>query len=176
LIRLHNDKGGNLSADAPYQIGDRWEMGVTPAWNSRQPPHIEDRQIIPFRKIDNIGIEGVKTFIKSHNFGNRLISGSLENAFEGCLNLCGTKNFVNEKRIPTFSTQFWITDQDLRHTMLFGKHYYFYNDIRLTFVGFQEPIDKIPADTLIRLSLANWWDGDGSGEKRCYLQLSGWYL
>jgi hypothetical protein len=21
----------------------------------------------------------------------------------------------------------------------------------------------------------NWWDGDGSGEDRCYLQLSGWY-
>ena len=26
LIRIHNDRGGNLPADAPYEIGDRWSM------------------------------------------------------------------------------------------------------------------------------------------------------
>lgn len=177
LIRLHNNNGGNLRADAPYEIGDRWEICVASAWNPRQPPHIEDRQTTPFRKIDNIGIEGIKNFIKSHSFGNRLVTGRIENAFEGCLNFCGTKNFINKKRVPAFSTQFWIADQDLRHTVLYDdKHFYYYDNIRLKYVGFQNHMDRIPAGTIIRLSLANWWDGDGSGEMRCYLQLSGWYL
>lgn len=47
---------------------------------------------------------------------------------------------------------------------------------KLKFVGFQTIIPYIPKGTIIRLSLANWWNGDGSGEDRCYLQLSGWYM
>lgn len=82
---------------------------------------------------------------------------------------------VNREDIPSFSTQFWIADSDLIYTEQFGKHYYRYKQTRLKFVGFQEIVKRIPAGTIIRLSLANWWDGDGSGEDRCYLQLSGWY-
>jgi hypothetical protein len=47
------------------------------------------------------------------------------------------------------------------------------------FVGFDEPVDVIPAASLIRLSLARWWkhpEADEDFELRCYLQLSGWYL
>ena len=48
----------------------------------------------------------------------------------------------------------------------------------LTFVGFQEPIGTIPAGALVRVSLAHWWrpEDDHSGELRCYVQLSGWFL
>ncbi|MCB9432602.1 MAG: DNA helicase RecQ [Ardenticatenaceae bacterium] len=48
----------------------------------------------------------------------------------------------------------------------------------LTFVGFQEPPEEIPAGTLLRVSLAHWWQpADRSAEEpRCYLQLSGWFL
>jgi len=35
---------------------------------------------------------------------------------------------------------------------------------------------QIPADTLLRVSLARWWDNEGRHEERCYLQLSGWYV
>lgn len=35
LIRIHNERGGNLSDDAPYEIGDRWIMNVEDAWNAR---------------------------------------------------------------------------------------------------------------------------------------------
>lgn len=176
LIRLHNEKGGNLSLDAPFEIGDRWEMVVETAWNVRPKPHIEDKQTTPIRKIDNIGINGIKNFIRSHNFNGRLTNGALENTFEHCLNLQGSRNFINKDNIPSFSTQFWISDCDLIYREIFGKHYYMYNGIRLKFVGFQPIIQRIPRGTIIRLSLANWWNGDGSGEDRCYLQLSGWYI
>lgn len=175
LVRLHNDRGGNLSIDAPYQIGDRWEMNIKTAWNVRSKPHVEDKQTIPIRKIGNVGTQGIINFIHSHFFGNRLIRGHIQKTFEGCLNFVGNKNFINHNRIPSFSTQFWIADDHLKHIVQYGKHYYLYKEFKIKYVGLQNTIDVIPAGTIIRLSLANWWDGDGSGEDRCYLQLSGWY-
>jgi len=176
LIRLHDDRGGNLPIDSPYEVGDRWDIAIQHAWNARPIPHIEDKQTLPIRKIENIGIHGIIQFLMSKNLGARLTRGPLSQTFEGCLNLCGKKNFVDRNHIPSFSTQFWIPDTNLIHRIEWGKHYYYYNDIRLKFVGFQTDIDIIPAGAIVRLSLANWWDGDDSGEERCYLQLSGWYL
>lgn len=176
LIRIHNEKGGNLPSNSPYEIGDRWEMNVEKAWNARTEPHVEDMQTFPIRKINNVGHVEIVDYISAHSFGKRLTQGRLQDTFEGCLHLTGTRNFINEDNIPTFSTQFWIADQDLIHHESFGKHYYMYNDIRIKFVGYQTLIDQIPCGSIIRLSLANWWNGDGSNENRCYLQLSGWYL
>lgn len=45
----------------------------------------------------------------------------------------------------------------------------------IKFVGFQNPLDIIPAGTLIRVFLARWWASPNDNERRCYLQLSGWY-
>jgi len=45
----------------------------------------------------------------------------------------------------------------------------------LPYVGFASPVDTIPAGTLLRVSLARWWDKYGETEERCSLQLSGWY-
>lgn len=28
LIRLHNEKGGNLKSDAPYMVGERWNLRI----------------------------------------------------------------------------------------------------------------------------------------------------
>ncbi len=175
LIRIHNATGGNLPEDAPFEIGDIWEMSVETAWNVRLIPHIEDKQTTPIRKIGNIGYPGIISFIKTHNFDSRLTTGNLEDTFEGCLKFDGNKNFIDHSNTPSFSTQFWIPDEDLQHEIYFSKNYYRYKNHRLKFVGFQDPIEKIEAGRIIRLSLANWWDGDGSNEERCYLQLSGWY-
>lgn len=175
LVRLHNSNGGNLAVDAPYQVGEIWEVQMQTAWNVRHAPHVEDKQTTPIKKIDNIGINGIINFINTHYFGSRLTRGDLQNTFEGCLNLQGRKNFINRENVPPFSTQFWIADEDLIHSVQFNTHYYLYKGLRLRFVGFQEPVERITAGTIIRLSLANWWDGDSPGEDRCYLQLSGWY-
>lgn len=92
LIRVHNERGGNLTSDAPYQVGDRWDMDVKNAWNARPIPHVEDKQTTPNRKIDNIGIEGVKRFIRNNSFGRKLTVGALSDTFEGKLHLEGTNN------------------------------------------------------------------------------------
>jgi hypothetical protein len=178
FIRIHDENGANLKSDAPYEIGDRWNLNIQTAWNVRPVPHTEDKQTSPINKIENVGIQGIIRYVRDHvyNLGKRITQGSIKNTFDGRIKFLGTKNFVNREDIPSFSTQFWIPDKDLTHVVWYKNHYYMYEDIRIKFVGFQTPIDYIPAGTIIRLSLANWWNGDGSGEDRCYLQLSGWYV
>lgn len=176
LVRLHSDTGANLPIDAPYQIGERWNVNLRTSWHFRPIPHIEDKDTVFLSLINNVGMDGVKQYVKTHDLGNRLVVGDINVTFEGCLHLGGTKNYINRSKIPGFSTQFWITDKELIHCVCFDKHYYMYDGCRIKFVGFQDCIERIPAGTLIRLSLANWWNGDGDGEDRCYLQLSGWYL
>lgn len=175
FIRIHNDRGAHLTADAPYEIGDRWIMNVERAWNCRQPPHGEDKQTKPIVKIEHIGIQGVRDYVRKNAASLRIARGNIANAFQKMLHLDGTKAYISLPRVPPYSTEFWITDKDLRHSEQNNKHYYFYDNVRIPFVGFQEPAETIPAGTIIRLSLANWWD-NGCGEERCYLQLSGWYL
>lgn len=46
----------------------------------------------------------------------------------------------------------------------------------IPYVGLGDTPGIIPEDTLIRLSLAHWWNKDGETEERCYLQVSGFYL
>lgn len=150
-------------------------LNIEKAWNARPLPHTEDMQTFPVSKIEDVGLKGVADFVKSHDLGNRFTKGELAETFEGCLHLEGSKNYINHDRIPSFSTQFWAVDKDLCHKERWNKHFYFYNNVRLKFVGYQTILNVIPTGTIIRLSLANWWD-DGCGEKRCYLQLSGWYL
>lgn len=174
LIRLHNERGGNLTTDAPYEIGDRWEMSVETAWNVRKAPHIEDKQTIPIRKIENVGIYGIIDYVRNHNLGNRLYIGSLNGTFDGCLQ---SRIYVTRDCVPSFSTQFWIPDKTLKHVVSFKKDYYIYQDLKIKYVGFLPAVEKILAGDLVRLSLANWFDGNGEWlEERCYLQISGWYL
>ncbi|MGP1623901.1 dual OB domain-containing protein [Bacteroides heparinolyticus] len=176
FIRIHNERGGHLPFDAPYEIGDRWEMNVEKAWNARPRPHVEDMQTSAIKKINNVGHAGIISYVNTASLGKRLTQGPLQDTFEGCLQLTGKQNFINNDKVPTFSTQFWIADQDLIHLKIYENHYYVYNNIRIKFVGYQTPVELIPCGSIIRLSLANWWDGDGSNEERCYLQLSGWYV
>ena len=65
LIRIHDENGGNLPLDAPYEIGDRWEMEVEQAWNARPKPHTEDRQVRPIRKINRL-FGSIALFIKNN--------------------------------------------------------------------------------------------------------------
>lgn len=182
-VRVLDANGDPHSDDAPYQIGDLWRMHVEEKSPLRLP-HSEDRKTKPLNNeaIDNVGNVGTLKYVEEHKhlLGRRFTQGSLKDTFEGCLHLTGTQNFVNEECIPSFSTQFWIADEDLIYEEVVWegrkKHYYRYKNFRFKFVGCVKPIDRIPKGTVIRLSLARWWDEDGKTEKRCYLQISGWYM
>ena len=177
FVRIHGAKGENLPSDAPYEIGDVWEMDIEKAWNCRPKPHIEDKQVTSSNRIGNVGDKGIISYIHQIEslLGDKLTKGYLGDTFQSCLHLEAGKAFVEEDKVPDFSTQFWIPDEDLICRDVYGSVFYTYRGSRIKFVGLQSPIDRILSGSIVRLSLANWWDGDSSGKNRCYLQLSGWY-
>lgn len=188
LIRIHNERGANLGFDAPYEIGEIWVVQGEPAWNVRPRPHVEDWQISPCNKSgDAMTLGQMVDRIKQYRLklGGRFTDGSLRETFEGTLSsrfcMDGTSSVVVRKdRIPSFSTQFWMPDKPLRLMQKGDKSYYIYEaskpPIRIAYVGFQKSVEEIPAGTLVRLSLANWWRQNDNSEECCYLQLSGWYV
>ena len=104
--------------------------------------------------------------------------GSTDILFDGHINWTPNgSGYISESgQIPENSVGFWIPDKELTRRDYNEKVRYSY-PIRwrnITFVGFQDPLDSIPAGTLVRVSLARWWSPD-ENEERCYLQLSGYY-
>ena len=45
FIRLHTAKGAKLPVEAPYNVGEVYDLTYRTAWNSRPKPHIEDKQV-----------------------------------------------------------------------------------------------------------------------------------
>ena len=81
--------------------------------------------------------------------------------------------------MPEQSVGFWVADNALTKKEYNGVRYNYPNTNgwrSLKFVGFDTPVNIIPAGTILRVSLARWWKQDENTEERCYLQLSGWYL
>lgn len=172
FIRLHNERGGRLPFDAPYQIGEIYDATYQTSWNVRPAPHIEDKQLIAARFVRKMNDYELKSYIDN----NLPISeGGLSSIFEGKLNTASYAPYIDRNAIPRHSVCFWKADAPITKYVFLGKVKYRYKGNNISFVGYQDPIDVIPAGTIIRMSLANWWSKDDDTEQRCYLQLSGWY-
>ena len=107
--------------------------------------------------------------------------GSPDILFDNCLLWTdnGSGYVSEEGEIPAHSVGFWIPDRDLSKRIFYERVRYNYPNINgwrsLPYVGFEDSVETIPAGTLVRVSLARWWDRNGETEDRCSLQLSGWY-
>ncbi len=173
FVRLHNDRGGNLSPDAPFQIGQVYDLNYQTAWNVRPCPHVEDKQIQPDyqlrRQLSQAEIIQVIDRIVN------VPTGNIDVIFDGMLNHSSYSAYVSPASVPNHSVCFWRPNAPLYKYEFMGKvKYRFYNN-NISYVGFQDPVNVIPSGTLLRMSLANWWSPDDDTEKRCYLQLSGWF-
>ena len=137
LIRLHNERGGNLTVDIPYQIGEVWEMNVEFPWNPRVRPHVEDRMTTPLSFFGHLSMQDISKFLKGdlvgvkipqrdnkytslflidgENIKSKIVKGTLSTTFEGKLKLSGRASYIGKENIPNFSTQFWIADKPLYH-------------------------------------------------------------
>jgi len=180
FVRLLNENGYNQDINTPLNIGDVWTIEFSERENKKSP-HIEDVLVskmnlkFSFETIDNM-VEYLKSKLKI-----KIWRGSPDILFDEKLNWTDNgSGFINkENGIPENSVGFWIPDMKLTKRIFYEKVRYNYPNINgwrsLPFVGFQNPVDVIPAGTLIRISLARWWDTNGKTEERCALQLSGWY-
>ena len=161
-----------------YEVGDLWEVEATPAPDIT-PPHVENivvhkkRRLPPLR--DPIAI--IEKYMPPKVGGPaELYEGLTQSTSNGSLYTAESGG------LPPYSTTFWRADQPLVLDTTSKRIRYFYSTEdggrTLTFVGFQEPLQTIPAGTLLRVSLAHLWrpKDDSTTEYRCYVQLSGWFL
>ncbi len=161
-----------------YEIGDAWELDAAPPETLR-PPHVENVVVRDKRLLRRVGVGRTVGFIEktmppATGGPDALFDGFLHRAPFGPL-------YVAEPDVPCRSTMFWRPDRDLVRDEEGKRIRYRYptedGGRTLTFVGFQEPVNAIPAGALLRVSLAHWWRPSDrpDHELRCYVQLSGWY-
>jgi hypothetical protein len=136
-----------------------------------EAPHVED--VIFVHKSPASPPKGVTI---RHIAGQALHwRGDSRTLFDGGLGWTGNGSGYVSRRgaMPSGSVGFWRPDSQLDFD---GKRYIeAKTGHRLAYVGLDDPVAQIPANALIRVSLARWWSGDADFEERCYLQLSCWY-
>ncbi|MDR1370180.1 MAG: hypothetical protein LBJ72_08685 [Dysgonamonadaceae bacterium] len=177
-VRLLDDNGCHESADiCLFNIWEIWDVEYV-IHNQRSLPHSEDIRITRKKKSSVLKNEmSMLDFLNKMRFP--VSQGDIHTTFEGKLKSTNSGTFyISEDSVPSNSTCFWICDRDIIRKDSFGKIRYRYSDGTrqwgFAFVGLEEdPIPIILQGTLIRLSLAHWWLHDGN--KKCFLQLSGWY-
>ncbi len=173
------DRETNDHAGLEYAVGDVWELDARPV-EQVIPPHVENIVVGAHRRLgkarDLIG--AIERYMPPKTGGSEaLYDGLAHCVLDGPL-------FIEERSgIPPYSTMFWRPDRPLTLDTEGKRIRYRYptpeGGCTLTFVGFQTPVEVIPAETLLRVSLAHWWrpnDAPHDLEDRCYVQLSGWYL
>ena len=177
-IRLFNADGRLPYSNTEYEIGQIWDIDFQKVKDLRAP-HNED--VIVNSQSYIRAIDNMSGFIK--NSGVRIWRGSMDRLFDSRMLWAEAgAGYISElqRNIPTSSEGFWISDRQLNYEP--DGHYLYLPSTRygskrkMKYKGLPRPPRSIPADALLRVSLAKWWKPEGAvDEKRCYLLLSGWY-
>ncbi len=160
-----------------YHVGETWEIvGKQP--DNPTPPHTEN--VVVYRKKCLGRTQDLRELIERHMPPR---TGGLDALYDGLAQGAegGPLYIAARAGVPDYSTMFWRPDQPLTRDTSGKRIRYRYPTAdggrTITFVGFQEPPETLPAGTLLRVSLAHWWRpmNEPEKEQRCYLQLSGWF-
>ncbi len=176
-VRLLTSNGENQPENTEINPKQVWDIEFVERQNN-VPPHVEDVLVTKKNLIGTIKEEvQISNFIRQKNIP--IWRGTPDNLFDGLIQFTSSgSGYIDRSHIPEHSVGFWISDRNLTRNDYNGIRYRYpsQNGWRsLKFVGFEDPIDTIPAGTLIRVSLARWWKQNENAEERCFLQLSGWY-
>ncbi|WP_374689312.1 ATP-dependent DNA helicase RecQ, partial [Promineifilum sp.] len=173
---IASDMAFNDHFNQEYQVGQVWEIDADPP-DRLIPPHVENVVVRHKRLVGRAGdLAGlIERHLPIHAGGpETLYDGLLQTAPSGAL-------YITERTgIPARSTMFWRPDRPLTRNTAGKRIRYHYpaadGEHTLVFVGYQEPVEVIPAGALLRVSLAHWWRPEEHPEEelRCYVQLSGW--
>ena len=177
-VRLLNPGNWDQYADTPFEIGHIWDISFSDRPDA-EPPHVEDVIIHSKRFVRNV--ENITEFILQQ--GVEIFRGTPNSIFNRKLQWTwkGNGYIADKDNLPQNSVGFWIPDNDLTFSDTDGHYSYPAQgrqfEKKIKYVGFKPPVPTIPAGTLTRVSLARWWAPEDAEmeEKRCYLQLSGWY-
>lgn len=178
FVRLLDEDGHNQPEDTPFEVRQVWEIEFTQKSNCT-PPHVEDILIHNQTKKGVLKKEITLTDYLVKTLKVKVWRGAPDNLFDGLIKWTSSgSGYIDNHAVPSNSVGFWIADKDLTRNDYNGVRYKYPSPLgwrTIKFVGFQSPVQKIPAGTLMRVSLARWWQKDEHSDKCCYLQLSGWY-
>ena len=169
-------------ANNEYNVGDIWEITAEPIPETALiPPHNEN--IIVREKHRLHVTKDTKSLVSAIELLMPPKTGHPRELYEGLLKSTssGSLYIAVQGDIPSYSTLFWKPDQPLTRDTEGRRIRYRYptenGGCTLTFVGFQEPLETIPAGTLLRVSLAHRWrpKDQPDAEERHYVQISGWF-
>jgi hypothetical protein len=178
-VRLLQPNGHNYPTDTDFQVGQVWDI----EFQERQdiiPPHVEDILVQRRRLISTY--ESLGKYLRAKV---KIWKGGIENLYDGLIRFTqnGSGYICHRIGLPNVSTGYWLPDKPLicdnsQSNKVRYKYATTGHDKFISYVGYEKPLATIPANTLIRVSLARWWRPDDALEleERCYLQLSGWYL
>lgn len=179
-IRLLTSDGENQMSFTDFEIGQYWNIDFNPKPDCILP-HSEDVIVIKQKKI---GFEdNLKEYLLSNTDYWR---GGRTEIFGRTISYDDKgKGFLQHgKYVPINSVGFWKLPFDISLvtdlSYGYGKTKYRYEsceesgNINLPYKGCDEPLKVIPSGTLVRMSLARWFNN--AGQEKCYLQISGWYL
>lgn len=178
-VRLLNHGNYNQPTDTDFEVGDIWDLTFTNR-AVLHPPHIEDVIVSAktfLRRVDNISY-----FISQRNIVDW--NGHINNVFGGLLHWTnsGSGYIPLGGHLPDKSVGFWVADHDLIRVTFDSKTRFRYpngKDYRnISYVGYQNTIATIPAETILRVSLSRIFPPENStiqAPRGYYLQLSGRY-
>lgn len=177
-VRLLSSNKINQPIETNISIGEYYLIDYEKK-NHLLRPHVEDI-VINDHYFQGASVD-IYHDLKSLLKHNKVIthSGDLLDVFESNItwSRAGAGFLSSKREVTNYSTCFWISNEPLYKLTLNSNCYYENKDktIKIKHVGFQDEIDTITTGSLVRLSLARWWTKDNSVDKRCYLQLSGWF-
>ncbi|MEX0980558.1 MAG: hypothetical protein WDZ47_00585 [Bacteroidales bacterium] len=176
-VRLLDSNGNNQPEDTDLEPKQAWEIEFNERSNNVLP-HVEDILVLSRKRNgtlkDNITI---KDFIEKRNIP--IWRGHPDNLFDNLIQWTpsGSGYIDKEGGVPEHSVGFWISDKDLIRSDYKGIRYRYpttgWRSIK--FKGMEDPVERIPSGTLLRVSLARWKAFSDDEEPKCWLQLSGWY-
>ncbi len=176
-VRLLGHDGQYLLATHQIRPREVWSLTCSPNENI-EPPHVEDLIVTRGSRMDVVA--DMRAAIM------KLIApwtGDLDRIFDGTLETTSSgRAFVREgARLPQQSTGFWVVSQPVRKSKFEerGTSYWFPEGRHIRavkYVGMEDPAEEIPDGALVRFSLAKWKAFPQDAERRCYLQVSGWFL
>ncbi len=146
-----------------------------------EPPHVEDYVVKKWRQLDDV--EDLVAWVEQKC---DICEGGPGELFDGYLQstAAGSRYITREAGIPTHSVEFWRLPYDLvlhtwRNDDKPDSHTYQSvgsGVFKVKYVGTEEPVKKLAAGTIVRVSLARWHQFPNDDVEKCWLQLSGWYL
>jgi hypothetical protein len=174
-LRLLEPDGRNHPLTTEYQVGQIWDITFTKRTDVILP-HVEDVLVSKATFVregknvrDNLVLRVTPWRGEPSALYDRLIRFTQN----------GSGYICERVGIPSMSTGYWIADRPLVRADDADKVRYAYSvdwpPRILTYVGTGQPLSQIPSGTLLRVSLARWWQPGPDFESRCYLQLSGWF-